>query len=104
MSNIFRPSDIGTKYIMRMRLKYGRTDNYNFHSHSKNSWYPVGWKLNHRTIARQFSRLHYLACHSPDPVKKQWRKAYNAFMNKHFGDAGKCSVKYLNKWSCHSWL
>jgi hypothetical protein len=103
LPNKFRPSSsMDTKNIMKMRRIYGRTDNYNWQSRVE--WYPVGFKLNHKTISNQMIRLHYLACHAPEPVTKRWTKANKNFMNKHFGDAGKATMRYLNKWSCHSWL
>lgn len=102
MSNVFSPSGMSTKYIMKQRLKYGRSDTYNFRPRS--NWYPMGWKLNHRIIAKQFSNLHLLACHSPEKVQSKWRQAYNVFMNKHFGNSGRGTMRYLNKYSCHSWL
>jgi hypothetical protein len=100
--NKFRPSSsMDTRSIMKMRRVYGRTDNYNWQSRIE--WYPVGFKLNHKTIFNQFGKLHYLACHAPEPVTKKWRKAYDNFYKAHFGShAG--SMRYLNKWSCHSWL
>ena len=101
--NKFRPSSsMDTKNIMKMRRLYGRTDNYNWQSRVE--WYPVGFKLNHKTIFKQFGKLHYLACHAPDRVTKRWQKAYNVFYKKHFGAYKGASVRYLNKWSCHSWL
>lgn len=100
--NKFRPSSsMDTRSIMRERRKYGRTDNYNWQSRVE--WYPVGFKLNRKTIFRQFGRLHYLACHSPEPVQLRWLKAYNNFHNQHFGSR-KASMRYLNTWSCHAWL
>ena len=48
--NKFRPQEISKTYVMKQRLKDGRTDNYNF------------------------------------------------------GSSGKASMRYLNKWSAHSWL
>ena len=103
LPNMFRPSSSSNKInVMKMRLKYGRTDNYNWRSRVE--WYPVGFKLNHRTIFKQFGRLHSLACHSPEPIEKRWQNAYNAFQAKHFGAFKGASMRYLNKWSCHSWL
>ena len=100
--NRFRPSSaMNAKGVMRQRRKYGRTDNYNWQSRVE--WYPVGFKLNHKTIFRQFGRLHYLACHSPAPISKKWQQAYNNFHTRHFGTF-KGTMRYLNKWSCHSWL
>jgi hypothetical protein len=100
--NRFRPSSsMDTRTIMKMRRVYGRTDNYNWRIRVE--WYPAGFKLNRKTIFKQFGKLHYLACHSPEPIAKKWHKIYNNFHTKHFGTF-KGSVRYLNKWSCHSWL
>jgi hypothetical protein len=101
-ANKFRPSDaMTTRYIMRQRRKYGRTDNYNWQSRVK--WYPAGFKLNRKTLSRQFGQLHYLACHSPEPLQKKWLTVYNNFHTRHFGTF-KGSVRYLNHWSCYAWL
>ena len=103
LPNKFRPSSsMDKKNIMKMRLKYGRTDNYNWQSRIE--WYPVGFKLNHKTIFKQFGKLHYLACHAPEPIQKRWTNAYRNYYKKHFGADKGASVRYLNKWSCHSWL
>ena len=101
--NKFRPSSsMDTRGIMKMRRTYGRTDNYNWQSRVE--WYPVGFRLNHRTILKQFGQLHYLACHAPAPVTRQWQRAYNNFHTRHFGAFRGASMRYLNRWSCHSWL
>jgi hypothetical protein len=101
--NRFRPSSaMDTRSIMRERRKYGALHgNYNWQSRIK--WYPAGFKLNRKTIFRQFGNLHYLACHSPERVQRQWQKVYNNFHTKHFGTF-KGSMRYLNQWSCHAWL
>lgn len=100
--NKFRPQNISKRYIIRQRLRTGRLDVYNWQSRVK--WYPVGWGLNKRVIGDQFSRLHYLACHAPGPIRKKWWPAYKSFVARHFGDSSRASVRYLNKHSCHSWL
>ena len=101
LPNKFRPSSsMDTKSIMKMRRLYGRTDNYNWQSRVE--WFPAGYGFNKKVIARQFGRLHYLACHSPEPITKRWQKAYSNFYKKHFGVTG--SMRYLNTYSCHSWL
>lgn len=102
-ANKFRPSSaMTTRYIMRERRKHGACiSNYNWQH--RRDWYPAGFKLNRQTIFRQFGRLHYLACHSPEPVQRKWRAAYNNFHNQHFG-SHKASMRYLNTWSCHAWL
>jgi len=101
--NRFRPSSsMDTKHIMKMRRIYGRVDSYNWQIRIE--WYPAGFKLNRKTIFKQFGKLHYLACHAPEPVTKKWQKAYNNYQKKHFGAFKGASMRYLNKWSCHSWL
>lgn len=102
MINRFRPQDLPKFYVMKQRLKEGRSDNYNWQSRIE--WYPVGWGFNKRKISKQFQRLHYLACHAPEPIQKQWKKAYNLFMKKHFAIVGKTSMRFLNNHTCHSWL
>ena len=101
--NKFRPSSsMSTKSIMRERRKFGSClGNYNWQSRVE--WYPVGYKLNRKTIFKQFGKLHYLACHSPEPITKKWQGAYNNFYKKHFGSY-KASMRYLNNWSCYNWL
>jgi hypothetical protein len=100
--NRFRPSSaMNTRTIMKIRRVHGCTDNYNWQG--RVDWYPVGYKLNKRTISKQFGRLHYLACHSPEPVQLKWKHAYNTFHARHFGSFN-ASMRYLNNWSCHAWL
>ena len=100
--NRFRPQDLPKTFVMKDRLKSGKTINYNWQSRRGDIWYPAGWKFNQRVIGDQFGRLHYLACHAPEPVQKQWRQAYNNFYKKHF--PVKASDRYANKYSCHGWL
>jgi hypothetical protein len=100
--NRFRPSSsMDTRTIMKMRRVHGRTDSYNWQSRVE--WYPAGFRLNRKTIFKQFGRLHYLACHSPEPVQKKWKHAYDTFHARHFGSFN-ASMRYLNNWSCHAWL
>lgn len=99
--NKFRPQDLSKIYTIRERLKYGRTDNYNWQTRVK--WYPAGWGFNKKVIGDMHSKLHYLACHSPKPIQKRWDKAYKVFYKKHFG-THLASMRYLNNYSCHAWL
>ena len=56
LPNKFRPSSsMDKKNIMKMRRIYGRTDNYNWQSRIE--WYPVGFKLNHKTIFKQMGKF-----------------------------------------------
>lgn len=99
--NKFRPQDLPKIYTIRERLKYGRSDNYNWQTRVK--WYPAGWGFNKKVIGDMHSKLHYLACHAPKPIQKRWSKAYEMFYKKHFGTKH-ASVRYLNNYSCHAWL
>ena len=99
----FRPREVTSQYNVRRRLKGYFDGTYNFEARVE--WWPAGYKTNKMNIARQFKKLHYLACHSPKQVTKQWRVAYNNFQNKHFANKGKnISTRYLNKHTCHAWL
>lgn len=100
--NKFRPQNISKRYFIKQRRLLGITDSYNWQTRIE--WYPVGWGTSKRVIGRQFGRLHYLACHAPEPVAKKWRKVYNNFQHKYFATKGKASIRYLNKYSAHSWL
>jgi hypothetical protein len=100
--NKFRPQDISTRYVMKQRRLTGRNENYNWQSRIE--WYPAGWGFNKRTIGKQFSKLHYLACHAPEPVTKRWKQAYEQFEARHFASRGNASMRFLNTWTGHSWL
>jgi hypothetical protein len=102
MTNKFRPQDISKHYVVRMRLKTGRSENYNWQTRAQ--WHPAGWKSNQISIGRRFARLHYLACHAPGPVKQKWRIAYINLCNRLFAQAGRASIRYLNKYTAHTWL
>lgn len=104
MSKLFRPQEHSKVHTIKLRRKgYGNEwINYNFVNRVK--WYPAGWGINKRTIGIIHSRIHYRAWHAPGPIRKRWRAVHRTFMNKHFGSAGKASMRYLNTWSAHSWL
>ena len=104
MTYKFRPQSIGKRYIMRERRRTGKCHTFDtYHNRSRIEWFPIGYKLNKKTISNQFAKLHYLACHAPPPVQKQWRQAYAVFHKKHFGSY-KASIRYLNTWTAHGWL
>ena len=98
----FRPQSIGRRYLFRQRVN-GQQGRFMYNWQTRVKWIPIGYKLNKLTLSGQFGRLHYLACHSPTPIQKKWKKAYKNFYDKHFG-SDKASMRYLNNWSCHSWL
>lgn len=102
MSNLlFRPQDIPKRTVIREHLIYGKSESYNFMTRVK--WYPAGWGFNKKVIGTMHSKLHYLACHAPEPVKKRYAKTYQVFCKKHFGTKH-ASNRYLNTWSCHAWM
>lgn len=100
----FRPQELPKRLIIKTRLNgYDSTViNYNFQQRRRR--FPVDYRLNEKTLSKIFSRLHYLACHSPKKVAKQYTKAYNNFGNKYFARRGNASTRYLNTWTAHSWL
>jgi len=105
MMNKFRPQNLGNGYLLRQRYKYGYGNSqHTYNWQTRIEWFPVGYSLNKKTIAKQFNRLHYLACHSPEPVAKKWQAVYNQFQKKHFGAYGTASMRFLNTWTAHSWL
>lgn len=99
--NKFRPQEISKSYIMKQRLKYGRTDNYNWQTRS--NWVPVGLTTNQISILRRWQQIHHHASHTKCPAQ-HWIVANTMFCKKVFGDSGKASMRYLNTWSGHSWL
>jgi len=99
---IFRPQDISKKYLLRIRRQGCNLENYNWQSSVR--WYPIGWSIGQQIIGNQHRRLHYLACHAPAPIKKKWVPVYRRFYQTHFGSRKHASVRYLNNWSCHSWM
>lgn len=100
--NKFRPQDLSKVYRMKKRRMGGMNLPYNWQTRIE--WFPVGYKLNRRTISKQFGKLHYLACHAPKPIQKKWRVVYNQFCKKLFADESNVSMHYSNKWTAHSWL
>lgn len=96
----FRPHDYPKLGIIRGN-RYGVTPDHNWPE--RRAW--CNDKLpNKRWIAGVFMRLHYLGSHSPEPVKRKWRTAERQFHLTHFGAPGKCSMRFANTWTCHSWL
>lgn len=104
MSMLFRPTGNLKFWRLKERRRgspYGRGS---LSFQNRVAYYPAKWTKHQIQFARRFSKLHYLACHSPEPIRLKWKHAYNNFMNAHFGQKGNASVRYLNKYSCHKWL
>lgn len=104
MTTRFRPQQISKRSTIRLRLQGFGNEWINYNFQTRREWYPVGYKVNRRTIVRTFQRLHYLACHAPEPIATKHKSVYNNFCNKHFGNRGKASMRYLNTRTAHSWL
>lgn len=98
-TRMFAPADHPKSFIIKERLQ-GRSYNYNFKARVD---LPLDL-FNQRVIGRMFGRLHRLACHSPDPVAKKWRSAYNQFMDRYFANRGEHSVNFANTRTCHRFL
>lgn len=97
----FRPIDFPAKVAIKQRRLQGQLPQYNWVEN--NEYYPVSWQINHKTLSRQFYKLHYLACHAPRPVRLRWWPIYKQKSRKMFGTL-QMSRRYANAWSCHSWL
>lgn len=103
--NRFRPREISVleRLHNNRRLGFREYIAYNW-QHRGPEWWPAGYQLNHKTIAKQFQVLHYLACHSPKPIQRQWRTAYRAFMNRYFAGRGDPTVRFANNHTAHKFL
>lgn len=99
MNKRFMPQSISKRWLLKERHS-----SLELNYQSRVEWYPAGWTNHKKQFAKRFSRLHHLACHSPDPVAIKWKHTYNNFMNKHFGEAGKSSTRFTNNHTCHKWL
>ena len=53
-------------------------------------------------LVQAWARLHILSSHSPIAVEKKWARANKKFYHTHFGVNG--TMRYLNAYSCHSFL
>ena len=100
---MFRPMENDARWRLKERRNNGPwSGNLNFCRRIE--WFPPHMTKQQRMFAKRFSRLHYLACHAPEPVQRKWRSAYNNFMNRHFAQKGNASMRFLNKYTCHAWL
>ena len=99
--NRFRPQAVSKSYIIKQRLHYGRTDNFNWQT--RRTWTPVGMTPHQAGIVRRWQQIHHWACHAP-ACAPHWKKANDLFNQRHLGSTGRGSMRYLNTWSAHSWL
>jgi len=99
--NRFRPQDLPKSYVIKERLNYGRSNNYNWQSRVK--WIPAGYKSNRIGILRRWQEIHHYSSHAPWCLP-HWKTAQRNFNTKFFGAGGKASTRYLNTYSAHSWL
>lgn len=99
----FRPQHVNKRFHIKER-RYGKTTNYNFVTRDK--WFPAGWSYNQRVLGSIFSKLHYLACHSPKTIQKRWVIAYKNFEKNHLGYCKYkfMTLRYANYWSASKWL
>jgi hypothetical protein len=102
MNRKFQPQNYNKKEMIKMRRE-GSPWVRNLHYKMRYTYEPVGWSRHQSQFARRFARLHYLACHAPEPVALKWRRAYNMFYKKYFG-SHMASVRFANNHTAHSWL
>jgi len=86
---------------MRQRRLYGRTDNFNWQT--RTNWVPAGYTKNQISIIRRWQQIHHYSSHAPS-CAPHWKTAEKMFNKQFLGSEGKGSMRYLNKWSAHSWL
>ena len=98
----YRPVEISAKYRIKYRLETGRNETYIWRSRIR--WQPAGWQINHKTLGRIHSRLHYLGCHAPEKVQAKWHIVYNQFKVKYLATKGKASNRFLEKHTAYKWL
>jgi len=94
----FRPQAVSKVYTMKLRLRTGSAESYNWQSRAR--WIREPDANQH--ILRVFGQLHYLACHAPAPVQKKWATTYRRFMNRL--EPKQTSVRYYNTWAFSRWL
>ena len=99
--NRFRPQELPKSYVMKQRLKYGRTDNFNCQTRVR--WLPIGMTKNRVSILRRWQQIHHFASHTKRPAQ-HWRVSNQMFCKQFLGSKGNASMRYLNTYSAHSWL
>lgn len=75
-----------------------------FNYPERREWCLDSLPPNKRAISRMHLQLHYLAYHSPAPIRKKWRQAERQFYKRYFGASEKQSVRFANKNTAHSWM
>ena len=103
MSMIFRPENYNKLWLLRERRNRSPWS-YGINFQRRSSYQPVVWSNHKIQFARRFHRLHYLACHSPESIQKKYKYVYKNFMNRHFADKGKASIRFINSHTCHKWM
>jgi hypothetical protein len=99
--NKFRPQEISKSYVMKQRLKYGRTDNFNWQTRS--NWVPASFTKNQVSIFRRWQQIHHFASHAPSCLP-HWKVANKMFNEKFFASKGNPSMRFANTYTAHSWL
>lgn len=100
-TTVFRPQEF-KRATSKALSKNNKHVDYNFRNRTNFKFKE--FKLNHYVIFRIFQRLHYLACHSPEPVRLKYKHAYDSFHKKYFGDTNRTSVRFANTHTAHRWL
>lgn len=102
ISEKFRPMALSARYRLQSHRRGVYTGQFNWQSRVQ--WYRANLQANHKSIIRTFARLHYLACHAPDAVRRRWSPVYDRWQRQHLASAGRASSRYLENYTCHAWL
>lgn len=103
MTLMFRPKDYNKLWLLRER-RTGSPWATNVNFEQRSNYQPINWSSHQQQFARRFYRLHYLACHSPNKIQQKYKHVYKNFMDRHFGERGKSSIRFINAHTCHKWM
>lgn len=100
----FRPIPVNAlRRIRNERRASGYKGNYNWRNYDTD-WWPSSYQINHKTLHKQFIRLHYLAWHAPLPVRQRWIKAYWLFKRRHFANPKTASSYFIDNYTIERWI
>lgn len=101
----FRPLGLSSRFRLKVnRISLGNSrKNYNWQNHDR-GWWPAAYQLNHKTLSKQFMRLHYLAAHAPQPIRQRWAPQYLVFKRRHFADPRRASGRFIDNYTAERWI
>ena len=101
----FRPVDLSPRFTIKKNLiMIGNSRvSYNWQNYDRD-WWPAVYQINHKTLSKQYMRLHYLAAHAPKSVRQRWFNAYRGFKRRHFANPRRASSQFIDKHTAERWL